>query len=1051
MLFLGIYTLSAQQNKPTPQVEKADGRPRNLSIRRHDATSVPLAANPFGLPSVNYKPIGALQRNTSGQNLRLSTTLGEKGLPIAIQGKTAASTNRAEAKSPGERALEYLSSLQLPAIKNTGDEFKSSRTQTDEQGNLHIRFNQQYKGVPVYGSEVIVHSRNDAFDLFNGRYYPTPTLQTIQPQVTQDQAIEAIKAHFGLTRVKAAWSAQDLRLVGGQPYKAELVVYHLNNDFEQEKLAWHIVAHPNLMQRVIYFVDAINGNVLHHYDYSCNFTGPLHQHKHAHGYEAVQDDFAKPLPLLLAADGPVSATGKDLFDQTRNFGAWQIGSQILLEDSSLPMFNSAASNMPNEPVGAIVTLDALNTSPAKQNFNYDFVKSGSTTFNNKKAVSAHYNAVQSYEYFRIKHSRKSIDGVNGNIISFINVAEDDGSSMENAFWNGEAMWYGNGGSTFKELARGLDVGGHEMTHGVIEKTANLEYQDESGALNESFADVFATMIDLDWLIGEDVMKPGITPNNCLRNMQDPHNNESANSPFYQPKHMSEKYTGSQDNGGVHINSGITNHAFYLFATNSNVGTAKAEKVYYKALTDYLVKSSQFKDCRIAVIQAATDLYGAAVAAAAAAAFDAVGITGPSSGGGSGSGGNYLGNLSPNPGVDFILCTSNDDQNLGLANVSGVYLGDIYTEGLSSRPSITDNGRQVVFVNKEGHIITIDLTYPGGVPNYLVNPPLSASPEWRNVAISKDGSVVAALTKTEENLVYVFDLLPPFGEAVYELVNPTYSGSGDYTDNVKYADVLEFDYSGEYLMYDAYNDLSNGQNDLSYWDIGILQYRENGNLVNSGIPYINKLFTGLPDQVSVGNPAFAKNSPYIVAFDYIDDASGQNDIIAANIETGDYATIVTNNGSLGWPNYNRLDKEMIYEGPNNAGTINIYKQGIKDNKIEGLGNEVGFVSNRHWGVWYGNGMRSLEVGTTSQQQTPFRVNVWPNPASDLLALNTNSEKAFNAQVQVVNLEGKICLTQAMDMQQGESRLDLNVRQLASGAYILRVITQEGLATMRFVKE
>jgi Zn-dependent metalloprotease len=114
------------------------------------------------------------------------------------------------------------------------------------------------------------------------------------------------------------------------------------------------------------------------------------------------------------------------------------------------------------------------------------------------------------------------------------------------------MWYGNGDQTFTELAGGLDVGGHEMTHGVIEQTANLEYQYESGALNESFADVFAVCIDRgDFKIGEDVVRPLTTTDGCLRNMQFP--NSSTPS---QPKHVSEQYFGTQDNGGVHINSGI---------------------------------------------------------------------------------------------------------------------------------------------------------------------------------------------------------------------------------------------------------------------------------------------------------------------------------------------------------------------------------------------------------------------------------------------------------------------------------------------------------------
>ena len=139
----------------------------------------------------------------------------------------------------------------------------------------------------------------------------------------------------------------------------------------------------------------------------------------------------------------------------------------------------------------------------------------------------------------------------GNILAFFNVAELNGSgdpvSMENAFWNGAAMWYGNGGSSFKELARGLDVGGHEMTHGVVEKTANLVYQDESGALNESFADIFGAMIDRDdWRMGEDVMQPGASPSGALRDLSNPANGDTPGGgnnlggDFWQPGHVNQK-------------------------------------------------------------------------------------------------------------------------------------------------------------------------------------------------------------------------------------------------------------------------------------------------------------------------------------------------------------------------------------------------------------------------------------------------------------------------------------------------------------------------------
>src|SRR5215203_7409311 len=96
--------------------------------------------------------------------------------------------------------------------------------------------------------------------------------------------------------------------------------------------------------------------------------------------------------------------------------------------------------------------------------------------------------------------------------------------MDNAFWNGSAMFYGNGNSSFRQLERGLDVAGHEMSHGVIQNTANLEYIGQSGALNESYADVFGAMIDRnDWQIGEDVVLPAVFPSGALRDLSNPNN------------------------------------------------------------------------------------------------------------------------------------------------------------------------------------------------------------------------------------------------------------------------------------------------------------------------------------------------------------------------------------------------------------------------------------------------------------------------------------------------------------------------------------------------
>ncbi len=1042
---VSLNQLAAQSAKSHPPVQGPEPTPEQLQLRPWPGKSaVPQAANPFGLPSANYKPLSALALKPAAEE-NVQTIRGKNGLPIFFQGKTAASDADDANKTPGERALDYLSSLKPAAIAQPAAEFRVKSAETDELGNTHVRLEQCYQGIPVYGGEVIAHTKNGTFDKLNGRYYPTPKLSSTTPALSSNDAIQKVVNHYAPGKVKTEWTDEERQMVGGAESKAELVVYHKNRDLDAERLVWHIVFYPNLLRREVFFVDAQNGEIIHQFDHTCEI--------HPGGQPAIGGVPEKnepglgntafgpgPESLESCVDGPVPASGLDLLNQNRSFGAWMSGSTIYLEDAGRAMFNAGASQMPSSPVGAIVTLTAKNTSPEVQtSFDYDLVASASATFSDKNAVSAHWNAIQSYEYYRGTHSRKSIDDVNGNIISFINVAESDGSSMENAFWNGAAMWYGNGGSFFTQLARGLDVGGHEMTHGVIEKTANLEYQDESGALNESFADVFAVCIDRnDWQMGEDVVKAGATPNNCLRDMQDPHKGSPA-----QPNHVNEQYTGTQDNGGVHVNSGITNRAFYLFATNAAVGIDKAEKVYYKALRDYLVKSSQFVDCRLAVIQAANDLYGNTVANAAADAFTAVGIVGD-------EGGDYLGDLVVNPGVDLIACATNDLNNVQLATGAGIVLGTIYAEGIVCRPSVSDDGRQVVFVNEAGHIIGMDLTYNGGTVNFQ-SYELSVSPDWRSAAISKDGQYIAALSKVENNRVYIYDLFNPFTPFTFFLYNPTYSETPQTTDNVRYADVLEFDYSGDYLMYDAFNDLKNGQGeDLSYWDIGFIKFRENGEIWTGPTAKISKLFNGLPDEASVANPSFAKNSPYVITFDFFDGINNRYDVLGANTETGDVDYLATNNGAFAWPSYSRLDDAVIFERTISNKT-DIYQRSISTNKITGLGNAALLIGDRNWGVWFANGFRSLMVNTDEASANRLQLTAAPNPATDAVRLTFTAGKAGPGQVAVSDMFGRTVLTREWSLTEGENQVELNLQGLAPGTYAVRLLVNGNVATLKVMKQ
>lgn len=215
----------------------------------------------------------------------------------------------------------------------------------------------------------------------------------------------------------------------------------------------------------------------------------------------------------------------------------------------------------------------------------------------KAGVDAHYYANEVYNYYLEKHNRDSYDDAGGNIDSVVHYDKD----YNNAAWTGQYMIYGDGdGQTFKPLSGANDIIAHELTHAVTERTSNLEYKDQSGALNESFSDVFGYFVDPDdWLMGEDVYTPG-TEGDGLRSLKDPEQ-------FNQPAHMDQYQYGSEDNGGVHTNSGIPNKAAYL--TINEIGKDKAEQIYYLALTEYLTQNSEFSDAKTALIEAAANLYG----------------------------------------------------------------------------------------------------------------------------------------------------------------------------------------------------------------------------------------------------------------------------------------------------------------------------------------------------------------------------------------------------------------------------------------------------------
>ncbi len=252
------------------------------------------------------------------------------------------------------------------------------------------------------------------------------------------------------------------------------------------------------------------------------------------------------------------------------------------------------------------------------------------------AKAAHEGAGKVYDYYFNNFKRDSIDGRGMPLVSTVNWGESP-QEQENAAWIGEEnqMVYGNGGRTFRPLATGLDVVGHEFTHGVIASSADLVYEAQSGALNESFADVFGVLISgSNWEVGRGVVKNPPFPTPYLRSLSDPNANGfyDPRNPLAgvgQPKDMSQyanlPVSRRADNGGVHINSGIPNFAAYKVGTA--LGRDKIGQIWYRALTNYMGPRSKFVDAANATIRSAQELYGAADAETVRKAWADVGIGG----------------------------------------------------------------------------------------------------------------------------------------------------------------------------------------------------------------------------------------------------------------------------------------------------------------------------------------------------------------------------------------------------------------------------------------
>lgn len=478
------------------------------------------------------------------------------------------------------------------------DLFEITKRQADSQtGTDHYRLNQVYQGVPVYGAEQTLHfDKAGNVSLYMGKVVNdlSDKLGTSEAAAPQQKVTDDVYADVTETAVSDTYNpvtpeisaseaisiaqkdaASKVGSLGEAQITPSAKLYIYAPEGKEARLAY--VTEVNVLEpeplRTRYFVDAKDGSVLFQYDLIEHATG----------------------------------TGKGVLGDTKTFTVGTSGSRYVMTDTTRG--------------GGIQTYTAAN----RTSLPGTTVSSTSTTFNDPASVDAHAYAARVYDFFKSNFGRNSIDGRGMAIRSTTHYS----TNYNNAFWNGSQMVYGDGdGTTFTAFSGDLDVIGHELTHGVTENTANLEYYGQSGALNEAISDMFGNTIESkNWMIGDAIYTPRVS-GDALRYMDNPERGD-------QPSRMDDFVNTSADNGGVHTNSGIPNKSFYLLAQGgtfdgvsvTGIGRSQAIQIVYRALNYYLTSTSDFSDYRSAMIQASTDLYGASSAQTTAVknSLSAVGI------------------------------------------------------------------------------------------------------------------------------------------------------------------------------------------------------------------------------------------------------------------------------------------------------------------------------------------------------------------------------------------------------------------------------------------
>lgn len=450
------------------------------------------------------------------------------------------------------------------------DQLLLQRTSQGPNGDKHLHYQQYFRGVPVEAGELVLHLKEGAVYLVNGEI--VKALQgDLQLNLDESTAFRKALSYFPAEQYR--WELEQKARPQGQLFWTDK---NFSNSGAEYSLCWRFDIHSlSPEERHWVYINAQNGDL----ELALSRI-------HSHDTGTAKTRYSGTRTIYTSFD---SLSGKYVLrDSLSGGGIYTYNMEMRTNKST--------------------AIDFYDEDNYWNNFNAQF---------DEVAGDAHWGSERVYHYFKNHYNRLSYDNQNSALHSYVHYD----SNYVNAFWNGQEMTYGDGNGIAATPLISLDVVAHEITHGVTEYTANLIYQGESGALNESFSDIFGAAIEFaydsaggDWKMGEDFLNTG----NGLRNMKNP-------GQFNHPHTYLGQNWGQGlffDNGYVHSNSGVQNFWYYLLSDGDTgindlgdrydvqgLGFQKAADIAYHNLNNYLTRWSDHEDARMGALQSAIDLYG----------------------------------------------------------------------------------------------------------------------------------------------------------------------------------------------------------------------------------------------------------------------------------------------------------------------------------------------------------------------------------------------------------------------------------------------------------